>query len=144
MVSLAPYLIYAVMSQANPPEVPRSLYRVNEEATCIDRSGTSFNMSEMELALSNIKAIGRKYYTISGNNIVIGDAPHQRIGILIYDARFLVGARARHGLVLFHAALRGQPYIYWIEKTEDGLSRNGLLGITGSRVSLACEGTISR
>lgn len=129
-------ILYNGAALAQPTQV-----EVAEESTCADNAGGHFNMSELSISLSNIRLVGNRYYTLSGNSVVIGDYPLQRIDITIYDVRFLVNA---DDLKIFHARLLGRPYIYWIEETDDELSRNGLLGINGEQLMLVCEGTIRR
>lgn len=117
---------------------------VNEESTCRSTDGAELNMSELTITLGNVVRDGRFFYTISGDKIIISRSPQQRVDILIYDSLFLTNSSFREGLALFHARRGSQRYIYWIDKRVGDLSRNGLLRIDGSTISLECTGRIHR
>jgi len=153
-VILATLLIYAVQQPALVTEpansTARTTYPASElaapaqlEAVCTSADGRRFAMADVALSISNTKRIGSRYYTIEGDKILIGNTPAERAIVRIYDVFYLSHSTERN-VVIFHADLNGTPYIYWLEKLNGQLSRNGLLSIAGDRIAPACEGTIYR
>jgi len=139
------FLVVTALAAAQAGSAPtRPSDGSSEEAVCFDKRGNSLDLRRARIRLSNVRRIGRRHYTIQGDKITIGDRPGQRVNIRIYDTFFLTDVESRGSLVLFHADFAGRPYIYWVEKREGDLARNGLLEIEGDSITRGCVGTIWR